>query len=74
MHSSTTAWRRWSASNHTSETRPVVLGPVRVAWLADRARLRFRPAASIDPGKVGPGLVDPIRTRVGLSGWAWFAG
>jgi hypothetical protein len=24
---------------------PVVLGPQRVAWLADRARLRFRPAA-----------------------------
>jgi hypothetical protein len=24
---------------------PPVLGPERVAWLADRARLRFRPAA-----------------------------
>jgi hypothetical protein len=24
---------------------PSVLGPERVAWLADRARLRFRPAA-----------------------------
>ena len=24
---------------------PPILGPERVAWLADRARLRFRPAA-----------------------------
>jgi hypothetical protein len=27
------------------QLRPAVLSPERVAWLADRARLRFRPAA-----------------------------
>jgi hypothetical protein len=27
------------------QARPPILGPERVAWLADRARLRFRPAA-----------------------------
>jgi hypothetical protein len=55
VHGSSVPWGRVDTDNVTViparrvsdllQALPPVLGPERVAWLADRARLRFRPAA-----------------------------
>jgi hypothetical protein len=55
VHGASVPWGRLEADGVTVvsgsrvpdllQAMPIILGPDRVAWLADRARLRFRPAA-----------------------------